>query len=116
MTILTDKALDYRTETVVIANGGTVSGAIDLQGLTLCGVILPSAFTGAAITFQVSDDNVTYQAAYNTSNNAMTMTVTQARTYMITPTDFAGVRYLKLVSGSAEGAERTIKLLTRVLQ
>lgn len=116
MTVLNDKAIDFRTETVTIANGATVSSAIDLQGCTMCGIILPAAFTGVALTFQVSDDNVTYQAAYNTSNTALSATVAQGRSYMLTPTDFAGVRYVKLVSGSAEGAARTIKILTRVMQ
>lgn len=101
---------------VTIASGQTVSGAIDLQGLVLVQIIMPAAFTGTAITFQSSINDVTYQALYNSSNSQMSITVAASRNYNIAPVDFAGCRYLKLVSGSAEGAGRTIGLVTREAQ
>lgn len=98
---------------VSIANGQTVSGAIDLQGLVICQIIMPSAFTGTAITFQSSINDGTYQALYNSANTQMSITVATSRSYNIAPTDFAGCRFLKLVSGSAEGGSRTIGIVTR---
>jgi len=74
---------------------------------------MPAAFTGAAITIQSSHNDGTYQALYNTGNTALSITVGTSRTYNIAPIDFAGVRFLKIVSGSAEGAARTIGLITR---
>jgi hypothetical protein len=112
---MADNIPNFVVNTVSIANGATVSSAIDLQGRGLVQVIMPAAFTGSAITFQASPDNVTFQALYNTANTALSMTVTQGRTYMISPSDLVGVRYLKLVSGSAEGAARTITLVSREL-
>jgi hypothetical protein len=105
----------FTSYTVTIANGGTASTTIDLQGRGLVAVILPSAFTGSIITFQASPDNNTFQALYNTANTQLSMSVTQGRTYLLSPSDLVGVRYLKLVSGSAEGAERTLTLMVRDL-
>jgi sRNA-binding protein len=101
---------------VTILNGQTVSGAADLQSGHLLGFALPAAFTGTAITFKVSVDGVTYQDLYNPSNNAVSITVTQARSYAFTHDIAAQVsnwRYLKIVSGSAEGADRDIMLWVR---
>jgi len=101
------------TKTATIANGGTVSDAIDLEGRGLTAMVMPAAFTGTTITFQGSVDGVTYQALYNASNSAVSMTVAASRTYLFTPGDFSGIRYLKVVSGSAEGAARSILLVAR---
>jgi len=101
------------TNNVSIANGQTVSGALDLQGLALVAFQMPAAFTGTTMTFQGSFDDSTYQAIYNTSNTAYSITVAVSRTYAINPADFAGFRYVKFVSGSAEGGARTIVVSTR---
>lgn len=101
------------TNNIVIASGQTVSAALDLQGLALTAIQIPAAFTGASITFQGSFDNSTFQAIYNTSNTAYSITVGTSRTYAINPADFAGFRYIKIVSASAEGAERTIVVSSR---
>lgn len=99
---------------VTIANGATTSGAIDLQGLVLCQIQIPSAFTGAAITFSsCNDETGTYQVLYNTANTALSITVGTSRSYNIAPIDFAGCRFLKIISGSSEGSSRTIGLVTR---
>jgi hypothetical protein len=99
-----------------IASGETVSGAIDVYPGRLYGFVLPAAFTGTAITFQVSEDGSTYRALYDDGNTAVSITVTQARAYAFKVDDFHCLhqwRYIKLVSGSAEGADRTIQLLVR---
>lgn len=107
------------THTATIASGGTVSNACDLGTLDasqgLAGFVIPATFTGTAITFQVSVDDSTYQALYN-GNTQLSITVAQGRTYSLTGDQRAtlfGWRYVKLVSGSAEGGARDIKLLVR---
>lgn len=107
------------THTAVIANGATASSACDLGlldgGQGLAGFVLPATFTGTAITFQVSVDDSTYQALYN-GNTQLSITVAQGRSYGLTADNRAllfGWRFVKLVSGSAEGGERSIKLLVR---
>ncbi len=97
---------------VVISSSGTVSTAASLNDFTLCGFILPAAFTGAAVTFQGSVDNVTFSTIYDSSDAAIGATVTQGRAYSLNLIDFLGYPYIKIVSGSAEGAERTIQLLS----
>lgn len=98
---------------LVITSGQTVSNATDLQGQALGALYIPAAFTGASITFQGSYDNTTFMAIYNTANTAYSITVGTSRAYAINLADFAGFRYLKIVSASAEGADRTIILTTR---
>lgn len=101
---------------VTIANGQTTSGAADLQSGHLLGFALPAAFTGTTITLQVSADGTTYQALHNPSNAAITFTVTQAKSYGFTAdilSEVSNWRYIKFVSGSAEGADREITLWVR---
>lgn len=98
---------------VTIASSGTTSGAIDLQGLVLCQIIMPAAFTGTGLTFSSSWDDVTYQVLYNSSNSALSLTVTASRNYDLAPQDFCGCRFLKLISGSTELGNRVIGLVTR---
>lgn len=101
--------------TVTIASGQTVSEAVDLHGYSLLGVVTPAALTGSSMTFQGSVDGNTYNAIYDTSGNQLSMTVAASRFIAIAPTDLASCRYLKLVSGSSEGADRTITLAIRKL-
>jgi hypothetical protein len=100
---------------VTIASGQTESGAVDLHGMNLVGIMMPAAFTGTSVTFKGSLDGVTYNDLYNTDGTALSVTVAADRFILIVPSDFAAVRYLKLVSGSSEGAERTITLACRML-
>lgn len=99
---------------VAIANGQTVSAAIALAGLCLCGIHLPAAFTGTTLTFQASADGVTYTAVKSTtSGTALSYTVAQGTFAAIDPKDFQGINYLKIVSGTAEGGARTLNIAVR---
>ena len=100
---------------VIIPSGNTVSNAIDLADLNMVGLILPVALTSTAMTFNVSPDNINFYHYYNTAGTQVSITV-QPNTYVgFTPGDFAGIRYLALVGGTAEGADRTIEIVTRTL-
>lgn len=90
-----------------IANGQTTSSAIDLRADTSAGFILPAAFTGTGMTFQVSADNVTY-----TAHSATSVTVAQGKAYGI-PADVAVFPWIKLVSGSSEAGARTITIVRK---
>lgn len=100
-------------KSALISNGQQVSQAIDMAGNTLTGLIMPSSFTGTSITFQSSVDNTTFIDMYDTAGNALSVTVAANRWVAFAPQDFAGVRYLKLKSGSAEAADRSITLVLR---
>ena len=94
---------------VSIASGQQVSSIIDCGGFTLCGVIIPAAFTGTAITFQMCDTiGGTFVPVTGVSGSALSYTVAAGKYYAIDPKDFFGIRYLEIKSGSAEGAARTL--------
>ena len=92
---------------LTIANGGTVSDAFDAREFAAFGIVMPT-MTGTAITLQVSHDGVTYQALHkNSSDVAWSVTITSAKSYAL-PSDLESWPYFKIVSGSAEGAARTL--------
>lgn len=97
-----------------IANGATVSDAMDLGDQTLVGIITPSALTGTAISFQASnDDDGTYVAVKGSDGVAISIVCAASGYYVIQPAILSGIRFLKLVSNGAEGAARTIRVMTR---
>lgn len=92
-----------------IASSGTVSAAIPTAGLSVVGIQMPAAFTGTAMTFQGSFDGVTYQVIKSTtSGTSLSYTVAQGTYVAIDPVPFYGLAYIKLVSGSSEGAARAL--------
>lgn len=95
----------------IIANGGTESANIALNGMCLCGIFFPAAFTGTAVTFEASLDGTTFFAVKSTtSGTSLSYTVAQGEYVAINPVDFQGIATLRIVSGSSEGAARTLNL------
>jgi len=102
----------------VIANGATTSNAVDLLGTSLLAFVTDAALNGTAFTFTVSDDLAgTYVPLKRMSDGAtLTAVVAVSGQYATNPADFASVRFLKIVSGTAQsGAATTIKLVNRRL-
>lgn len=93
------------------------SNAIDCKGFVLCGILFPAAFTGTALTFEVSDaiDGTFVPLKSTTSGSALSYTVAGGQYNAIDPKDFEGVQFLKVKSGSAEAAARTLKCAMRGL-
>lgn len=102
---------------ITILNGQTVSqNALDTNGTSLVGYVLPAIFDGTSITFQVSETkNGAYSDLYNTDGTQISHTIAQGRAVAISPLDFAGWRFIKFVSNSAETADRTITIQSRPL-
>jgi hypothetical protein len=93
---------ERKTGTVTIAASASLSGALDLGARTPVGIILPSGWTTASLTFQGSVDGSTFFDLYNAAGVEVTVTNGQAsRWYALDPSDFYGVRYLKIRSGSS---------------
>lgn len=104
--------------TATIANGASLSGAIDLGSTRLAGIQMPAAWTAAALTFQASFDGVTYADVYSTGGTELSYTVAASRFIPLSITDWGGVRYLKVRSGTTgtpvnQGGARTIQLTLR---
>jgi hypothetical protein len=104
--------LNPRDQDWTIANSQTVSDSVDTGPCELVGAEFPSTLTGASVTFQVSEDNTTFVPLY-WEGTEVQFTVAASRGLSWDPAKFAGWRYVKIVSGSAEGAERTITPLWR---
>jgi len=100
------------TDTVVIAISGTTSTTLTLQGSRVpLALVLPAALTGTTITFKASNDNATFYPIYYESTS-YSVTVSTSRHVALDRRAFEGVRYLQLVSGSAESAARTIGVIS----
>jgi hypothetical protein len=90
----------------------------------LVGILIPAAWTGAAITFSVSQDGVTYMDMWNTSlGTAVEVTIASGniptggvRFLALNLADFIGVNFVKIRSGTSgtpviQGATRSIGLV-----
>lgn len=94
--------------TATIAASGTKSGAVGFGSFSRGIFILPAAFTGTAMTFEVSTDGTNF-FALNNDTGAISLTVAQGKGYAL-PAALAGASWFKFVSGSTEGSARTILL------
>lgn len=105
------------TATATIANAASLSGAVDLSYARLALILMPAAWTAAGLTFQVSPDGVTYGDLYTDAGVEVSATVAANRVVRLNLSDWIGVRYFKVRSGTtgtpvAQGAERILTLLT----
>lgn len=108
----------HKIISTAIASGQTDSDAIDLGGLKVFSIYLPAAFTGTTLGFKASDSiDGTFQTLYDDAGGAISITVAQGRTVGLTSQyasmAVASCRYIKLVSGSSEAGDRTIKVFGR---
>lgn len=91
-----------------VANGTDESGVITTNGMSLCGIQLPATMTSTSITFEAATTkNGTYQPIYNKSGQ-VSYTITSGQFLAIDPADFYGVQFLKIKTGSNEGADRAL--------
>lgn len=99
--------------TATIAASGTTSGEVDLRGGTLCGIHLPASFTGTSLTFTAAPaSGGTFRTLYRNGAD-YSVPVAQGKYVSLDPNVFAGVQFLKIVSGSSEGGARTLTLAVR---
>lgn len=108
-----------------IANGQSLSGVVPLQGLEVVGIIMPAAWTAAALTFQSADiadppagGSTTYQNIYSTGGTELNYTVDAARRIPVDPNAFGRHSAVKVRSGTSgaavnQGADRIGYLVVR---
>lgn len=112
-------ALDVANAT--IANGQSLSGAVNLGGLRLFGIVMPAAWTAANLTYQMSHDSgVTWINMYDVNGSELTATAGTSRFIAIDPANFAAVPMIKIRSGTAatpvnQGADRAVQLILRAV-
>lgn len=107
-------------QTATIANGASLSAAVDLAGNVLCGIAMPAAWTAAGLTFQASTDNATWLEYTDATGVAIGAVVAQGQFIQLDPSTWAGVRYIKVRSGTLaaavnQGAARALGLVTKAI-
>ena len=102
---------DGRIKTLTIASAATESDVLICDNRTPAAIFMTAAFTGTTITIKACDtEGGTYNDVYDTAGSQLSYTVAASQVLSITPADLFGLPFIKLVSGSAEGAERSIKV------
>ena len=100
--------------TVTIASGGTTSGAVRMDNYMLAGIITPSALTGTAFTFTVSNTFAgTYVPVYDANGNQVSVPAAVSRALGVSGAEadaLAPWPFVKIVSNAAEGADRSVTL------
>lgn len=99
------------TGTIVIATSTTVSAEIDIGDADLVGIWTPSTFDGTDITFTASPTSggtFAPVAASKAAATAYTIVTTTSTFTPIDPTVFTGLRYIKIVTTSAQTTTNTI--------
>jgi hypothetical protein len=102
---------------VTIVSGQSLSGAAALGAGVLAGIVLP-VFTSAALSFQVSEDGVTYREAFDSANVAIAVTASTGDRYILAPAALQGAPFLKVRSGTSgapvnQAADRVISLIVK---
>lgn len=102
---------------VTIPNGAAITGDIDLGSETLAGIVVPASWTAANLTFQASADGVTYSNLFDGFGVEVTASAAASRFIALNAADFAGVRALRVRSGTSgtpvnQGADRVLTLVS----
>jgi len=98
---------------ISIASGQTTSPSISTEGMSLCGIQMPAAFSGTSLTFlAATQSGGPFQPIYN-SSGLVTYAVAGGEYIAINPQDFYGVLYLQIKSSASEGATRALTYLLK---
>lgn len=100
-----------------IANGQSLSEAIILDSAGPVRLMMPAAFDGGYVEFQVSADGVTFTDLYDDVGSKVRITAAPATAVRLTPADWLGIYAIKIrsVTGAgaaqAQGAARSIGIV-----
>ena len=109
---------DFATFGVTIPNGGSLSPAADLRGYVPYGIQMPSAWTAAGLSFQVSDDGTNFADLYDDTAEYTLATGASRAIGFPGGNVFTGWKYIKVRSGTSgtpvnQGADRAVKIICR---
>lgn len=105
------------TATATIANGASLSGAIDLGQARLWAIQMPAAWTAAALTFQASLDGINYFNLYDNTGTEVSWTVAASQfQFELFPAKWLAIRWLKIRSGTSgvpvnQGGDRVLTVV-----
>jgi hypothetical protein len=95
---------DERTSvavTIAFNDATGLSTPADLGGCSAVRIGMPAAWTAASLTFQVSVDGVSYANLYKSDGTEYSVSAAASREILLSPADFAGIRFLKVRSGTS---------------
>lgn len=104
---------------VTISSGASLTGTINLSGLRLFSIAMPSSWTAANLTFQMSPDSgTTWVNLRDQSGNEVVAVADASCCVLLTPAQFASIQYLRIRSGTAatpvaQAADRSLQLVLR---
>jgi hypothetical protein len=105
-----------KIQSTVITSGQTKSAELRTGYRTsVVAVITPASLTGSAFTFEGSLDGTTFVPVYNEATQ-YSVNVGTSRYVALNAAVFQGLQSIKVVSGSAEGADRTIQIVLKEIQ
>lgn len=105
-----------KIQSTTIANGQTKSAELRTGYRTsVVALVTPAALTGTAFTFEGSMDSSTFVPVYN-EGTQYSVNVGTSRYVALNAAVFQGLQSIKIVSGSAEGADRTIQIVLKEIQ
>lgn len=104
------------SRTVSIANGASLSGAVEIDDGSVNGIITPAAWTTANLTLQGSYDKENFFNVYDVDGNEVTINADASRYIILNPSDFLGMKALKIRSGTSgspvtQGAARSLTVV-----
>lgn len=114
--------------TCTIASGDSLSSValspstpyIGLSGLTIYGIIMPSGWTAADLTMQISNESPSsgFNNVYDSTGSEVTITAAASRMIIVPPLSYISGKFIKLRSGTSgtpvnQGADRVITVLCR---
>lgn len=113
-----------RTFTTILATisaSGNITPEIDLgHSGVLQGIIIPTSWTSAGITFQVSDshkkDGDTFIDSYDETGVEISISAGSSRHISLLPDQFAGARFLKIRSGTSSTPVTQVAEIIMTLQ
>lgn len=105
---------DYTTAVTILNGAAIPADGVDLGGKTLCGVVLPASFAGAALKFLTAETlSGTYVEVQDGAGADYTVVPTASKYVPVDSAKFLGVRFLKIQSASVQTGDRVVQLVTR---
>jgi hypothetical protein len=113
---------DIQYFTATIQSGQSLSNAVSLGKWSLVGIVMPSAWTAASLSFQASPDGTNFYELYYLSGLAATNYVitspAASQFIQLDPTQWRGLDLLKVRSGTSgapvtQGSTAAITLVCR---
>ncbi|MBW7967570.1 hypothetical protein [Bradyrhizobium sp. BR 10261] len=111
--------VDTVSQSAAIAISTSLSAAIALGEKVAVGIVMPSGWDAANLTFQGSaDGGATFNNVYDSSGNELTVTAAASRYIYLDPSAFVGLNQIKVRSGTNgtpvnQTAARALTIVTR---